>query len=154
MPAPATNHHERIARERKVRALVNRIDDECAWKGIDCRKHGFAIADMLELGRQGVAGPGRQRSRELASQGVTRADYRGVSRARVHRAKAGLVSHGRRCLCTVCTLANIYDGRTSTEDAGAQVEMALAHRRRADGIESILADTAGSTNHDRDARGL
>jgi hypothetical protein len=64
------------------------------------------------------------------------------------------VSHGRRCLCTVCTLANIYDGRTSTEDAGAQVEMALAHRRRADGIESILADTAGSTNHDRDARGL
>jgi hypothetical protein len=47
MPAPATNHHERIARERKVRALVNRIDDECAWKGIDCRKHGFAIADML-----------------------------------------------------------------------------------------------------------
>jgi hypothetical protein len=64
------------------------------------------------------------------------------------------VNHGPRCVCTVCTLANIYDGRSPAEDADAQIEMALAYRRRADGIESILADTAGVTNHDRDARGL
>jgi hypothetical protein len=48
MLAQGKNPFEAEARRRKVRALVLRIDDECAWKGIDCRKHGFAIADMLE----------------------------------------------------------------------------------------------------------
>jgi hypothetical protein len=65
------------------------------------------------------------------------------------------MNHGPRCLCTVCTLANIQDGRSAAEDAAAQVEMTsgfLAFCRRRDGVESILADTAGPTNHDRDAR--
>jgi hypothetical protein len=62
------------------------------------------------------------------------------------------VNHGSLCACTACILARAYDGFTPESDAQAQVDMVLARRRREDGIASILADTAGPTNHDRDAR--
>jgi hypothetical protein len=42
------NPHEKLARERKVNALIERIDDVAAFSGVDPRLDGFAIADMLE----------------------------------------------------------------------------------------------------------
>jgi hypothetical protein len=41
------NHFENEARRLKVRAIIERIDDQCCWMGIDSRRGGFAIADML-----------------------------------------------------------------------------------------------------------
>jgi hypothetical protein len=49
MSAKGMNPFEAEARRRKVKAIVDRIDDECTWRGIDPRTGAgaFAIADML-----------------------------------------------------------------------------------------------------------
>jgi hypothetical protein len=138
MPA-AQNRFEIEARKRKVRALIERIDDQCSWMGIDSRREGFAIADML-------ASWGDREWEALADNALVNLPH----------PESRVVNHGGLCPCTACVLARAYDGATPEADASAQVEMTaiwLRFERRTSGIESILADT-GLTNHDRDARGL
>lgn len=48
MSGQGASPFELEARRRKVQALVTRIDDVCGYCGLDAKRDGFAIADMLD----------------------------------------------------------------------------------------------------------